>query len=58
MHLYSALSLEGTHCISACGRVFTMAMLTAVAMQAQSAKLIGEAVQQNPAFLMLRRIEV
>jgi len=29
-----------------------------VATQAQSAKLIGEAVQQNPAFLMLRRIEV
>ena len=27
-------------------------------MQAQSAKLIGEAIQQNPAFLTLRKIEV
>lgn len=26
--------------------------------QAQSARLIGEAIQQNPAFLILRRIEV
>jgi hypothetical protein len=26
--------------------------------QAQSAKLIGEAVKQNPAFLTLRKIEV
>lgn len=40
------------------GRESVMALLTVVAMQAQSAKLIGEAVQQNPAFLMLRRIEV
>ncbi len=27
-------------------------------MQAQSAKLIGEAIQANPAFLTLRKIEV
>ncbi len=27
-------------------------------MQAQSAKLIGEAIQNNPAFLSLRKIEV
>ena len=27
-------------------------------LQAKSARLIGEAVQQNPAFLTLRRIEV
>ena len=27
-------------------------------MQAQSAKLIGEAIQSNPAFLTLRKIEV
>ena len=26
--------------------------------EAQSAKLIGEAIQKNPAFLMLRKIEV
>lgn len=28
------------------------------AMQAQSAKLIGDAIQKNPAFLTLRKIEV
>lgn len=28
------------------------------AFQAQSAKLIGEAIQSNPAFLTLRKIEV
>jgi hypothetical protein len=28
------------------------------ALQAQSAKLIGEAIQSNPAFLTLRKIEV
>jgi hypothetical protein len=27
-------------------------------LQAASAKLIGEAIQQNPAFLTLRKIEV
>jgi hypothetical protein len=27
-------------------------------MQAQSAKLIGEAIQANPSFLTLRKIEV
>ena len=27
-------------------------------MQAQSAKLIGDAIQKNPAFLTLRKIEV
>ena len=29
-----------------------------IILQAQSAKLIGDAIQQNPAFLTLRKIEV
>ena len=33
-------------------------MHTMVRFQAQSAKLIGEAIQSNPAFLTLRKIEV
>lgn len=39
-----------------CNAMFHSDML--LILQAQSARLIGEAVQQNPAFLILRRIEV
>ncbi len=35
-----------------------VAHLTYYVLQAQSAKLIGDAIQQNPAFLTLRKIEV
>ena len=34
------------------------ALITLLHLQAASAKLIGEAIQANPAFLTLRKIEV
>ena len=33
-------------------------MFTLLCLQAESASLIGQAIQQNPAFLTLRKIEV
>lgn len=36
----------------------TIVLKTYLISQAQSAKLIGDAIQQNPAFLTLRKIEV
>ena len=33
-------------------------MFNLLSMQAESASLIGQAIQQNPAFLTLRKIEV
>lgn len=45
----------GLRCI---GREQRSIMLVLCGLQAQSAKLIGQAIQNNPAFLTLRKIEV